>query len=75
MKRRVRYCIGKWFGAGDWKVQKMVSRAEVVSFDIFDTLVKRNVKVPEDVHREVEKKFFEKTGVKLDHYQIGRAHV
>ncbi len=72
MKRRVRYCIGKWFGAGDWKVWRMVSRAEVVSFDVFDTLVKRNVKAPEDVHREVEKKFFEKTGVKLDNYQRHR---
>ena len=58
MKRRVRYFIGKWFGAGDWKVWRMMSRAEVVSFDIFDTLVKRNVKAPEDLHREVEKNFF-----------------
>lgn len=35
---------------------------------MFDTLVKRNVKEPEDIHWEVQKRFYRKTGVRLEDY-------
>ena len=38
------------------KIKSKVENYEIVSFDIFDTLLKRNVKKPTDVFKYVEKK-------------------
>lgn len=38
-------------------ILKQIENYDVVSFDIFDTLLKRNVKRPEDVFRYIEKKY------------------
>lgn len=39
------------------EIIKQIDKYDVVSFDIFDTLLKRNVKEPADVFRHMEKKY------------------
>ena len=46
----------------------VISRAEVISFDIFDTLVKRNVQEPRQVHQIVEQEFYRQTGKRIPEY-------
>ena len=41
----------------DLKLFKCVSKYDIVSFDIFDTLLKRNVLRPEDVFDLVEDRY------------------
>lgn len=50
------------------KLERAIDRAEVISFDIFDTLVKRNVVLPEHVHRLVQKEFLGQTGTEIPAY-------
>jgi predicted HAD superfamily hydrolase len=50
------------------KFEDAVREAEIISFDLFDTLVKRNVVKPEHVHELVEREFFRQTGIKLSDY-------
>ncbi|MDE6603570.1 MAG: hypothetical protein K2K90_15780, partial [Lachnospiraceae bacterium] len=50
-------------------MEQRIREAEIVSFDIFDTLVKRNIKCPEDVHELVRKKYFEQTGIDICEYR------
>lgn len=45
-----------------------INNAEVISFDIFDTLVKRNVQEPQQVHKIVEQEFFRRTGHHIVEY-------
>ncbi len=72
IKRLVKSSLGKMLGAGNRQVKWAIARAEVVSFDIFDTLVKRTVKYPEDIHILVQKKFSGQMGVEVDDYQKRR---
>lgn len=50
------------------KWEDAVKQAEVISFDLFDTLVKRNVVKPEDIHKLVQREFFRQTGIELENY-------
>lgn len=61
--------ILKCLKAKDSQIEKLIQKADVVSFDIFDTLVKRCVKMPEDVHKIVAGKFYAETKVQLGEYQ------
>ena len=45
---------------------------EVISFDIFDTLVKRDVARPVDIHELVGRTYAARTGVKIPHYKETR---
>lgn len=69
VKREIKKIIGMPFIAADTKIQAALNQVEVVSFDIFDTLVKRNVLNPEDIHYLVQKQFYEQTGIKIQEYQ------
>ena len=51
------------------KLQTSVREAEIISFDLFDTLIKRNVAKPEHVHKLVQSEFFRQTGIKLTDYE------
>ncbi len=51
------------------KLQTSVREAEIISFDLFDTLIKRNVAKPEHVHKLVQSEFFRQTGIKLIDYE------
>lgn len=47
--------------------------ADVVSFDLFDTLIKRDVPSPEDVHALVARRYEEQTGRALPDYKRRRS--
>ena len=68
MKREIRHCLGKALSAKYDEIERAVSQAQIVSFDIFDTLVKRDVAEPEEVHRLVSAKFQKQTGKSIDGY-------
>ncbi|MCM1155768.1 MAG: hypothetical protein NC489_33035 [Ruminococcus flavefaciens] len=68
IKMFIKYCLGKVMGAHDDKIIQATRQAEIVSFDIFDTLVKRNVPVPESVHKFVHKEFLRQTGIDVHEY-------
>lgn len=72
IKTFIKYSLGKWCGAEEHKIQDLIRQAEVVSFDIFDTLVKRDVGEPEHVHKLVEEEFFRRTGIRLEGYPLKR---
>ena len=48
------------------KLWRKIQRYSVISFDIFDTLIKRNVCIPEDVFDIVQEQFEIKNEKKLD---------
>lgn len=52
------------------KMKKEISESEIVSFDIFDTLLFRNVIHPTDIFKVVEKKYFKSTGEKINFYNL-----
>ncbi len=69
IKTFIKYCCGKMIGGIlVHKLDHAVRVAEVVSFDIFDTLVKRNVAKPGDVHQYVQEEFCRQTGIEMPEY-------
>lgn len=42
------------------KIKNIIDKYQYISFDIFDTLVKRDVKKPEDIFKIIEMNYFEK---------------
>lgn len=69
IKTYIKYCCGKTLGKVlEHELEHEIRKAEVVSFDLFDTLIKRNVARPEDVHMLVQKQFFEQTGTEIPGY-------
>lgn len=51
------------------QLQEKVAQYEVVSFDIFDTLVMRKVFMPQDIFKLVERRIQLQMGLELDFYQ------
>ena len=72
IKRRIRNTIEKCLSLNEGDIIAEIEKAEVVSFDVFDTLVKRDVAEPEDVHVLVGLKFTERTGRKIEKYEQRR---
>lgn len=69
IKTFTKYCCGKIIGGIlVHKLEDAIREAEVISFDIFDTLIKRNVEKPEDVHQLVQGEFYRQTGIELPEY-------
>lgn len=69
IKAHIKYCCGKVMGViSEKKLKYAISQAEVISFDIFDTLVKRNVAIPEHVHQLVQSEFLRQTGLAILEY-------
>ena len=54
------------------KMWKKVSKYEYVSFDVFDTLIKRNVQRPHDIFRLVELKYNKGNNKKIENYTKNR---
>lgn len=52
------------------QLRKQISQYDVVSFDIFDTLILRKVFMPQDVFKLVEARVRSQIGLELDFYQI-----
>lgn len=47
------------------KLKKLIDESETVSFDIFDTLIKRNCNKPRDIFKFVEKIYYKNSGEKI----------
>ena len=50
------------------KILKKISKYEYVSFDVFDTLIKRNIKRPHDIFRLVEQKYNSENKINIENY-------
>ena len=72
VKKIIKYEAGKILDASNDKIEKAISQAEVISFDIYDTLVKRNISKPEYLHDLVNECFFEQTGIRYEGYPKDR---
>lgn len=57
MKKNIKKIIYKNIAKDINSLYKMVENAEIISFDIFDTLIKRNLSQPQDIFYLVEYKF------------------
>ena len=68
IRRMIRKVIERCLQLNKIDVISKIKKAEVISFDIFDTLVKRDVKSPEDMHVLVGLKFAERTGRAIKKY-------
>lgn len=56
MYTRIRKLVDNWASCSGDTIYKIVDNAEYVSFDIFDTLLKRDVQEPQDIFYIVERK-------------------
>ena len=56
MHTRIRKLVDNWASCRGDAIYKMVDSVEYVSFDIFDTLLKRDVREPRDIFYIVERK-------------------
>ncbi len=52
-------------GTSPADMRRILVKADTVSFDIFDSLVRRDVPFPDSVHQLVEKEFFARTGQRI----------
>lgn len=69
LKSVLKYCLEA--GAGmlsEHRLNDALRQAKVVSFDIFDTLVKRDLRTSEEIHNLVELEFFRETGIRIHDY-------
>lgn len=73
---RIRFYIKRLLGwplySSEMRIVKAIDDAEVVSFDMFDTLVKRDVRLPEQIHEIVERKFNKQHTDQLNDYCLKR---
>ena len=68
----VRNLIGSLFCKDENLVKKEIDKFEIISFDIFDTLVKRKVSFPQDVFPIVEQRYNEYAEVGMFGYKEQR---
>ena len=54
------------------RLLRQIDKVDVVSFDIFDTLLKRNVRHPKDVFNLVESKYNAESSVELKDFRSQR---
>lgn len=54
--------------------KQTIDRCEVVSFDVFDTLIKRNVGTPKDVFSLVEREAVKRFGVSMEGFRDKRVY-
>lgn len=73
MKSKVKIIINKFFSLFATKKNKKIisklNKYEYVSFDVFDTLIKRNVNEEKDIFKIVEKKYDEIYNTKSNFYK------
>ena len=71
-KRNLKYYMGIPFITNYKNIDKKIKEADIVSFDIFDTLIKRNMKRPIDIFPLVEHEFNKQYGGGLVNFQKKR---
>ncbi len=52
------------------EIKKYINEVDIVSFDIFDTLLLRNVIKPTDIFKIVERAYFNRTNTRINFYNI-----
>lgn len=67
-KNRIKKAVRFVLGTKPVNMQDILEKADTVSFDIFDSLVKRDVPSPNSVHYLVEQEFFTRTGRRIPDY-------
>lgn len=72
IKKHIKKWLSQFFLADKEEILSAMQSVSVVSFDLFDTLIKRKVPSPEDVHILVDKRYSEQTGQKIMDYQTRR---
>lgn len=72
IKNLIKNCSGKILGVYPEKMKEIIADAEIVSFDIFDTLVKRNVPVPQDIFSVVEEIYNSNSDIQINDYREER---
>ena len=54
------------------KIKKNINKYDYISFDIFDTLIKRNLSTPTNIFDLVEKLYNEISDIKIKNFKICR---
>lgn len=72
LKRNIKYLTGKALITNEERIEQSIRNADVISFDIFDTLIKRNVQEPTDIHDLVSQEFYKEKGIRLSDYKKKR---
>lgn len=67
-KNRIKKAICFSLGTKPVNMQKILEKTDIISFDIFDSLVKRDVPSPDSIHYLVEREYFAQTGRKIPDY-------
>lgn len=71
-KNRIKKTACFFLGVKPVNITGILEKADTVSFDIFDSLVRRDVPSPDSVHKLVEQEFFSRTGRELPNYYLKR---
>ena len=71
-KNRVKRAGRFILGTSPEKLGRILEKADTVSFDLFDSLVRRDVPYPDSVHQLVAEKFFARTGKRIPDYSLKR---
>lgn len=72
IKKFIRMTADRLFSYDAEKLKKCITSYNMVSFDLFDTLIKRDVRVPEDVFQLVQEKYSQKYCEKISDYSTFR---
>lgn len=75
MKRRLKNALGKLLNTPINKIEHALMRYDVISFDIFDTLIKRNVNEERDVFYCIQDELVEKYGNDLSDFANNRIQI
>ncbi len=73
MKHLIKKCIYALFSSSDTEIGKCIDRYDTISFDIFDTLVKRDVVDERHVFDILEKRMVVEFGMDVEGFALERA--
>lgn len=71
-KKQIKSLLSRFYISNTKDILAAMQSAAVVSFDIFDTLIKRDVPSPRNVHILVDRKYAEQTGRTISDYPMRR---
>lgn len=72
LKNRIKKTARFFLGIRPVNITGILEKADTVSFDIFDSLIRRDVPSPDGVHKLVEQEFFAQTGREFPNYYLKR---
>ena len=72
IKKRIKHIVNSYPRLTANQIIKKISDFDVVSFDIFDTLLKRDVAVETDVFEYIGRMYFNRFGVNIPEFREKR---